>query len=501
MDTIRYPISISAFSFSLGLLLYILWGPSDSAWFPHSSESNLSSPIQKSSSFKQDVPLLQPKPFSQAQISFQHWMEKGKEAEKKGNFIQATRFYAWALSYFPDKQLQLHLEELNVNIRAKTVLELNKESLWLQAKNLENVYQYEAALLIYKNIALSFPQHKSKTQIHSKRCQEKLLKQKKQKTLISQANMLAQKGEWKQSANAYKKALALGNNIDLKQITQKYQESIEHLKYESKLKETVSTLLKEHRFLQALLFLEKSNGNFSFLVELRKKLKQHLQKKMAYVSRGYFWRGNDVKPEEGPLEKIMVNDFYIDRYEVTNEEYLHFVKATGKDTPSHWSGYLPPKGKEQHPVSGVSWEDARSYAQWIGKRLPTEKEWEKAARGLDQRRYPWGNQFLSEKCNSLEAKRQGTSPVGAFPEGISPFGCHDMIGNVSEWTMDIFRPYHNSSSTLFRRGYRVARGGSWYYGKEHLRVSSRSPYVPETRLISLGFRCAIDGKALKNYLQ
>jgi len=194
-------------------------------------------------------------------------------------------------------------------------------------------------------------------------------------------------------------------------------------------------------------------------------------------------------------EMVYVSDFrfYIDRYEVTNGHYAEFVSASGhrapdsadygKDSWNTWSGSRPPSGNEDHPVVGVSWDDAKRYCEWAGKRLPTEEEWQQACQGKDGRTYPWGSSFGSGNAN-IEGSGDGyakTAPVGSFSGGASPYGAMDMSGNVWEWT-----------SSLYQNGkdYRVLRGGSWYYVAEDARCEGRSYNVPVVRNHLYGFRCA-----------
>ena len=149
---------------------------------------------------------------------------------------------------------------------------------------------------------------------------------------------------------------------------------------------------------------------------------------MQLIPGGYFYSG-----EESSAKKIFLDSYLIDKTPITNTEYQKFIKATGYHPPEHWKNGQIPKGEENHPVYNVSWYDAKAYASFMEKRLPTEEEWEKAARGSDKRIYPWGNNFDVNFCNILR-KNKGATPVEKYPLGRSYYGLYDMAGNVWEWT-------------------------------------------------------------------
>ena len=213
---------------------------------------------------------------------------------------------------------------------------------------------------------------------------------------------------------------------------------------------------------------------------------------------------NEGLPHEAPVHTVVVDAFYMDVTEVTNAMYRQFAKKTRHRDPRH--GF----GEPSHPVTGISWHDAMAYAQWAGKRLPTEAEWEYAARGgLVGARYPWGDKITHNEANYLgigDRDQWGTTaPVGRFPP--NGYGLYDMVGNVWEWCLDAYdaKFYANSPRINpisggpieqivmnFRHDSapRVSRGGSWEVGKDFLRVSNRNlRNTPTFTWIDRGFRC------------
>lgn len=231
-----------------------------------------------------------------------------------------------------------------------------------------------------------------------------------------------------------------------------------------------------------------------------RKKKNGSTKDMALVPGGPFTMGsNEWWPKCQPEHKAIVEAFYMDRHEVTNIRYKAFADATNRPTPEHWIDGNIPKGKEDHPVVNVSWHDAADFCKWEGKRLPGEKEWEKAARGSDARIFPWGNEFDKNKGNTPQYGRNATMPVGSFENGKSPYGIYDMAGNVWEWVDDWFKPYPGNQHPDENYGerYRVLRGGSWYdctYYKCGISAPTynRIFFAPDSMNNNFGFRCAKD---------
>ena len=240
-----------------------------------------------------------------------------------------------------------------------------------------------------------------------------------------------------------------------------------------------------------------------------------------------------ILKDEIPKHRLFLEAFYIDKYEVTNARFQQFVQATGYRTQAEREGggkirtgaqtwaqvpdanWRAPRGngssivgREAHPVVQVSWHDAKAYCTWAGKRLPTEAEWEKAARGPDGRLYPWGNEIDGTKANfcdrncpfawkdaAVDDGYRSTAPVGSYEAGKSPYGAYDMAGNVWEWVADWYdAKYYRRSPARNPQGPTsgtqvVLRGGSWLYTAPDFRVTERAGVPPDRRNENIGLRC------------
>jgi sulfatase modifying factor 1 len=231
-----------------------------------------------------------------------------------------------------------------------------------------------------------------------------------------------------------------------------------------------------------------------------------LEPQMVQIPAGKFLmgvRGDNQKPQH----EVELSEYSIGKYTVTNRQYQAFVQGAGYAAPNDWEGDQYPAQRGDHPVVGVSWEDAQAYCAWLSQktgkqyRLPSEAQWEKAARGTDGRIYPWGDEFDAKKCNVSNAKIGGTTPVGRFSAlgGDSPYGCADMAGNVEEWCNDwvngndkkvpdtiVKDPTGPESGT-----FKALRGGSSFFSEYYARASSRNYNLPHLRHNDFGFRVVL----------
>ncbi len=235
---------------------------------------------------------------------------------------------------------------------------------------------------------------------------------------------------------------------------------------------------------------------------------------MARVSAGSFWMGDDNGPaDEKPRHQVQVAEFFIDRNKVTNAQFARFMNARGTQAVGGQRWYdiddndarihrrtgqwTADAGHENDPVVEASWYGAVAYCQWLGKRLPSEAEWEKAARGTDGRKYPWGGEPPDKSRAHFAGAWNELKSVGSFPKGASPYGVLDMAGNGWEWVSSAYVPYpydaKDGREDLRRDAVRVTRGGGHDSRPEELTTTQRGRYVsrnPRGGHHNIGFRCA-----------
>jgi formylglycine-generating enzyme required for sulfatase activity len=217
---------------------------------------------------------------------------------------------------------------------------------------------------------------------------------------------------------------------------------------------------------------------------------------MVRIPAGEFWMGADAGSleDERPRRRVYLDAYDIDKYEVTNGLYARFMRATGRAAPASWNDATV--NAERQPVVGVTWFDADAYCRWAGKRLPTEAEWEKAGRGVDGRRFPWGERFDAARLNDKASGIRSTEPVGSYPGGASPYGVHDLLGNAIEWVQDWYESgYYAVSPARNPPGpstgsSKVRRGGSWDYWTNAWPLPHRYSTAPTFTDTETGFRCA-----------
>jgi toxoflavin biosynthesis protein ToxD len=204
---------------------------------------------------------------------------------------------------------------------------------------------------------------------------------------------------------------------------------------------------------------------------------------------------------ELPQHRVTLAEFYIGKFPVTHAQYAAFVQSAGVEAPSDWDREGMAQGRSDHPAVRVSWRDARAFCAWLGRatgrrfRLPTEAEWEKAARGPNGRTYPWGDRWPEAELCNYEMLVGHTTPVGAYPGNASPYGALDLAGNVGEWTSSLYRPYpyraDDGREDPTAEGVRVVRGGAYDLTRWNARCACRLRYAPDRRGRHDGFRVAV----------
>jgi formylglycine-generating enzyme required for sulfatase activity len=233
-----------------------------------------------------------------------------------------------------------------------------------------------------------------------------------------------------------------------------------------------------------------------------------IEPQLIEIPEGPFIMGTDghdpeLKEFETPRREVYLNRFKIAKFPVTREEYATFLKpdssGRSQQTSSHDSRFSE---LINHPVVNITWHEARAYAAWLNRstgnpyRLPTEAEWEKAARGSNGLVYPWGADYDGRRCNVRGDGPATTTPIDKFPEGASSYGVMDMAGNVAEWCLDWYREFYASDQARNPTGprsgdYRVVRGGSWRYSSHAARCASRYWCPPDQKRDNTGFRLAV----------
>jgi formylglycine-generating enzyme required for sulfatase activity len=231
-------------------------------------------------------------------------------------------------------------------------------------------------------------------------------------------------------------------------------------------------------------------GNFKIMVSDIDEMK------MVFVPSGEFLMGSNppFPDDEQPQHMVFLDAYWIDQTEVTNAMYLLCVNSGACEEPNVAGLVLRDNAYANHPATFISWENANKYCNWAGRRLPSEAEWEKAARGIDGRLYPWGNESANSKLANFGGSGNPTKEVGLYPEGVSPFGAYDLAGNVSEWVFDWYGKYktneYNNPKGNESGDRHMSRGGSSQSEANFLRTAFRGPTIFDEGASSIGFRCA-----------
>jgi formylglycine-generating enzyme required for sulfatase activity len=255
--------------------------------------------------------------------------------------------------------------------------------------------------------------------------------------------------------------------------------------------------------------LASSGGDYPQLAKAEARLSEAKAIEMVRVEAGPFQMGSESGGDEGPVHTVILAEFEIDRYEVTNAQYAACVDAGGCKPPGNTSSntrdvYYGPPEYADFPMVNVDWFQAQNYCEWRGARLPTEAEWEKAARGSDERTYPWGEAEVD--CSRANHFRCGgdTHQVGSHRAGVSPYGAYDMAGNVWEWVADAYDSEYYASSPSENplgpedeqnKSSKVLRGGSWGSAEGGLRAAYRRGIGPYNQNDNIGFRCVVEAGA------
>jgi len=426
---------------------------------------------------------------NEKQTYFEDWKKQGEKAEKNGNLSLAYQCYAWALQYQEDQQTRTKYNNIEGILQDQVQKYEEKTTLFQQAILYEQKEQYEDALLIYQKLKdvkkISF-------------CEILVARKKTSQKIFSQIQNQIEKGDWE---NAILTSRLFWKEYETLNKTYDGDPFFISFAHEKKIHEVLwafeyvlKTLWSQRRY--AVLWKEvKKMPEFISTTGILQKLRGLIEQDMVLIPSSSFIMGCDHEEiDEFPQHTKHVNSFYIGKYEVSLQEYMNFIYHTNHKSPDYKLSDLS-KIPRNLPVVGVSWQDACDYAEWMGFRLPTEIEWEKAARGTLGYTYPWGNDFDSTLCNSVSLQKGNVVAVDSFPNGCSPYGCFQMAGNVLEWTSSLYEPYENHSGKFpLRIGYRVARGGSWLYKEKSLRCSNRYPFSQDVKLPDLGFRCVWDSK-------
>jgi formylglycine-generating enzyme required for sulfatase activity len=419
------------------------------------------------------------------------------------------------------KQRELEQQKLLEASRAKSAQQTKIDQAW---KSLQGVQQGNTdpknRLLALNQFLQEYPadnRYRSEAERLMEQAQQEVMKQdlQRQKQLEASRSQAAYQSKLEQSwsvvgGSAAKSAADPESRISaLNQFLQEFpsdnqhraeaEQLVEQLQRETKQKKT--TDMKQPELARAPAYEPGPEADANFPREIT----GTDGVRMVLIPSGEFMMGSSAASDERPAHRVFLDAYYIDAFEVTNARYAKFLEAVVTQKQPHQWNTVKLSEDGARPVIGVNWFEAESYCKWTGRRLPTEAEWEKAARGTDGRKYPWGDEDPHEGVANFGRccgwKGFGLlSPVGAYQPGISPYGVFDMAGNVWEWVSDWYdAQYYKTSPTQNPTGpiagrEKVMRGGSWSNRAGDIRATIRDKVAPTYRNYSIGFRCATNVK-------
>lgn len=483
------PASLLIFVMVSGFVFF--WLSQKSPW--HKSPETLTvSTISKSDSVLEEIPPTKDtNAFSETTWQeYAHYLAQGQAFKTQNDYRSALESLQKAKTTLDSPEIRQAISE---------VLFLEQVSLAedaLQRESLETaVHHWKKALSFQESESLRAQLFKAELKLQSQQLEQQ--NQAILASLLTKAEEAAQKEEWKEALKWYSQAKNLGNVEEkmlhkMKIIQQKIAQKEQEEQFQDYFKR--AHLLLEQDFFQGLAYLKQLQKEFpayqSECLFLRKKsIQKRLDALLVTIPEGTYRIGSDENEDEKPIHSIHLSRFQIDQVPVTHWQYALFLEDSRLAPPPYWIQGKYPSGEENYPVVEVSFEEATLFARWANKRLPTEFEWEAAARTQKEYTFPWGNEMKNNRSNHRGTNFSRTCAVDQFPANSN--GLFDLVGNISQWTDSSYTSYPNGTLLLaYGKGYKTIRGGSFLLPLEHLRLANRSYESPLVRLASLGFRCA-----------
>lgn len=467
---------------------------------PEKDTKNTKSSNYNDSSGKNNQKITINKPEENQSDQHNQTLIKAKEAVKHKKFQKAAKLYnKLAKETDQSEQQEIYARKRKRLLYKYYFSRANQQIKETEAPSIENLKDIQSLL----DQALSYRDQKEARKIQ-KRISQKIKTKKKEKRkkkreelkrLFAQAQTLWKKHKYEPALKKLEEIQSIDVSSPVQEKARKRQEEWTQKRklFDLWIKKAKSDREKEkwtsmkNKIKTALDYMPDHPDGIKLLQHAKKQI---IQEQMVEIPAGQYRVGSSDVPGN-PSRKVQTDGFYIDRKEVSNQEYKQFLAATNYPTaPPGWQSRDFPEGKANHPVEGVRYEDARAYARWADKRLPTEQEWEIATRGRDSNSFPWGTEaeHINERANTLEAQESGTVAVSTYKKGKSPFGLFHTIGNVAEWTRTKIHLKEQDETTTFS----VVKGGSYLFPLSKSLPSKRFLYDPKSQLKGIGFRCARD---------